>query len=436
MKLGLIPKMLAGALLTLTFVGTTAFAGPMPQQDKSGQKDQQQSKYPNATREEPKLDLAKQSDADQVNEGTKAIAAGEANKARSILKPYADGKASKSRYAQVIALQGLANLDYQEQKLDSAISKLKKALGIGIMPNDTYFGLMYELAQFYAADEQNQKALDTLHKWREEGKRETADSYGLEGVLDYQLKKYKEAIAAIQKAKTLTDQPKQNWSRILAASYAETGQGDQAIAMAKKQLAADPGDATTRHNLISLLINADKYSEAMKIMEDARANNELTTSDGYINLAKLYLQAGQNSDKDPRASADKALAVIKEGQTKGILKPDFDYYKLEGDAAITGGYNKKALAAYTKAAKLGHDGSADLMRSQLLAQENKYTASRTAAEHALAKGTKHKGRAYVLIAEAQRSLKNRSAAVTAMKKAAQDPETRTKAEAWLKKTGN
>lgn len=437
MKLGSISKMLAGATLALVMTGGVVVAHPAPQDNSGSQKDQKKKAlYPNATREAPELDLHKQSTADELNKGLNAVNAGNTAKAKKILQPFADGSKGESKYAQVLALQGLANLKYKAHDLTSAISMLQKALKIGVMPNDTYFQLMYELAQFYAADKQDQKALDTLHKWRKEGKRETADSYGLEGVLDYRLKKYKQAITAIKKAQSMTSKSKENWNQVLAASYAETGQGDQAIAMAKKQLAADPSDAATRHNLIVLLLGANKYPEALKAMEKARSMGQLDTSDSYINLAKLYLNTGINSGKDPKPYAEKALAALKEGKSKGIVKPGFDYYKLKGDAYLTAGDRKKALAAYTKAAPLGHDGSADLRRSELLAASDQYSDSLSAAKKALSKGTKHKGKAYMLIAKAERAMKNKPAAVKAMKKAAQDPETRAQAEAWLKKAGH
>ncbi len=41
----------------------------------------------------------------------------------------------------------------------------------------------------------------------------------------------------------------------------------------------------------------------------------------------------------------------------------------------------------------------------------------------------------MLLAESERGLKNKPAAIAAMKKAAQDPETAAKAKAWLKKAG-
>lgn len=440
MKLGSMSKMLAGVALALVIMGSgTVLANPAPAPAKNGQnqKDQkQESKYPDATRKEPKLDLTKQSDADKLNKGLDAINGGDEATAKQILQPLADGSGSKSKYVRVMALQGLANLQYNGQNVKGAIDTLKQALDIGVMPNDTYFDLMYELAQFYAADKQDQQALDTLTKWRAEGKRETGDSYGLEGMLDYRLGKYQEAITAINKAKSMTDQPKESWDQVLAASYAETGQGDQAIAMAKKQLEANPGDAATRHNLIVLLMRSDKYDEALKLMEDARSKGELTSSSSYMNMAKLYLMSGQNTDSDPKPFADKAVAVLDEGQSKGVVKPDYDYYKLKGNAALISGDTNAALASFKKAAPMGNDGEAELRISQLEGNAGQYSASRDAAKKAISKGTKHQGKAWMLVAKAERGLKNKPAAVEAMKKAAEDPETRAEAQSWLKQAGN
>jgi hypothetical protein len=446
--------MLTVTALALMFCATgVALAAPqdmsqqMRQQRQQYKKRQKQKKqqaeegkqkdlYPNATRKEPKLDLTDQKTADAINKGLNALNSGDTATAQQILQPFANGSKTKSKYAQALALQGMANIKYKQHDLSGAIARLKKALDLGVMPNNTYFQLMYELAQFQAANNQYQPALATLKKWRNEGKRETADSYGLEGIIDYRLNKYKDAIAAIQKAKSMTNQPKENWNQVLAASYAETGQGGQAIAMAKKQLKADPSDQATRHNLVVLLMQANKYPEALKEMEQARSNGQLTTSDSYINMAKLYLLTGQNSGKDPKPYADKALAVLKEGKDKGVVKPNYDYYKLKGDAAQIGGNHSAALAAYSKAAPMGHDGSAELSRAQLLMQSNKYSDARSAAKKAVSKGTKHKGEAYMMIAKAERGLGNKSAAVTAMKKAAQDPETRSAAQNWLKQAGH
>ena len=430
MKLGSIAKMLAGSTLALMLI-----SGPVVARDHHAKDQKKAALYPDATRKEPKLDLTKQKDADELNKGLNAANAGDTATAKQILEPMAAGTASRSKYVQSLALQGLATMKYQGGDLKGAIADLSKALDIGVMPNDTYFQLMYELSQFYLADQQFDKALATLQKWRTEGKRETADSYALEGNIDYRLQKYSDAIAAIKKAKSMTDKPKASWDQILMASYAESGNTDEAVKAAEAQLQKNPKDATALRNAVSLLVQAQKYPEALKLMEQGLTNGAISTEKDYINTAKLYLVIGQNSS-DPTANAKKAYGVIEGGISKGIIKPGYEAYKLEGDAANIAGEYKKAIAAYAKASPMATDGEADLRRGQLLLNENKHSQGRKAVQTAISKGVKHMGVAYMLLAEAERAMKNKPAAIAAMKKAATYPETHKKAEAWLKSAGH
>ena len=72
---------------------------------------------------------------------------------------------------------------------------------------------------------------------------------------------------------------------------------------------------------------------------------------------------------------------------------------------------------------------------QLLLTESKFSQAKGVIQQAIDKGVKHKGTAYMMLAESERGLKNKPAAIAAMKMAAQQPETAEKAKAWLKKSG-
>ncbi len=388
--------------------------------------------YPNATRAEPKLDLTSEKDQKNLNEGLDAVNAGDKAKAEQMLQPIIDG--SKSKYAQALALQGMASLHYNDSDYKGAISALQRSLALGVMPNDTYFQLMYMLAQFQIADEQYQPALDTIAKWRAEGKKETADSYALEGNAEYRLSKYPEAIVSINKAKSLTDKPQPTWDQILMASYAESGQDEKAAELAKNQLSSNPGDPNALNNAVAVLMQAHKYPEAIQMMEKARASGTLTKDTQYVNLAKLYLITGQESS-DPAPNATKAGQVLEEGMSKGVLKPDAETYVLLGQSAEIANNIDKAIGYYNKAQPIATDGEAALRAGRLLLSENKYSQAKGLIQQAIDKGVKHKGTAYMLLAESERGLKNKPAAIAAMKKAAQDPETAAKAKDWLKKTG-
>ncbi len=388
--------------------------------------------YPNATRVEPKLDLTSEKDQKNLNEGLDAVNSGDKAKAQQMLQPIIDG--SKSKYAQALALQGMASLHYNDGDYKGAISSLQRSLALGVMPNDTYFQLMYMLAQFQMADEQYQPALDTIAKWRAEGKKETADSYALQGNAEYRLGKYPEAIASINKAKSLTDKPQPTWDQILMASYAESGQDEKAAELAKNQLNSNPSDPNALNNAVAVLMQAHKYPEAIQMMEKARADGKLNKDTQYVNLAKLYLITGQESS-DPAPNATKAQQVIEEGMSKGVVKPDAETYVLLGQSAEIANNLDKAIGYYNKAQPLATDGEAALRAGRLLLSENKYSQAKGLIQQAIGKGVKHKGTAYMLLAESERGLKNKPAAIDAMKKAAQDPETAAKAKDWLKKTG-
>ncbi|HET6806288.1 MAG TPA: tetratricopeptide repeat protein [Frateuria sp.] len=423
-------KLLSGAALALALVSSPAIASRHGDQ---GSKDKKQVLYPDATRKEPKLDLTSEKEQKKLNEGLDAVNAGDKDQAMQLLQPIVQDEHS-SKYGKSLALQGIANLKYNDNDLKGAIAALKQSLDIGVMPNDTYFQLQYELAQFYLADEQYQQAVDTVEKWRAEGKRETPESYALEGNAYYRLQKYPEAIAAMKKALSMTDKPESSWNQILMASYAESGQADQAAQLAQQQLAANPNDATAMNNAVAVLMQAQKYPEAIDLMEKVRASGNMKDEKQYVNLAKLYLVTGQNSD-DPRPTAKKAVAVLEDGMAKGVVTSSYDNVKLLGDAAYIAGDEGKAIASYKKAIPMASDGEAAVRAGQLLLNQQKYSEAKTLIQQGIDKGVQHKGTAYMILAEAERGLKNKPGAIAAMKKAAQDPDTAAKAKAWLKQAG-
>ncbi|WP_458070667.1 tetratricopeptide repeat protein [Rhodanobacter sp. BL-MT-08] len=419
---------LASAALMLMLASSPALAKD------SSSKDKPEVQYPNATRVAPKLDLTSEKDQKNLNAGLDAVSAGDKAKALQYLQPIADG-GSKSKYAQALALQGLATIKYNDNDPKGAIALLQQSLANGVLPNDTYFQLEYMLAQFQVADEEYQPALDTLTKWRAEGKKETPNSYALEGNIDYRLGKFPEAIAAIKKAQSLTDKPDPAWNQILMASYSQSGQGDQAAQVAQQALAANPNDPNALQNTVAVLMQANKNDEAIEVMEKARASGALKTEANYVNLAKLYLIRAQSSNTDSKPDAEKSAQVLEDGMSKNIVTASADNYLLLGEADELSDNTSKAVDAYTKALPTAKDGEAAIRGGQILLSQQKFSAAKSMIQQGIDKGVKQKGAAYMLLAESDRGLKDKAGAIAAMKQAAQDPQTADKANAWLKKAG-
>lgn len=316
-----------------------------PKKEKEQSQPTQSSQYPNATRPEPKVQGLSQKQADALNEGLNAVNSNDAATAQKDLQPIADG--SDNPYAKAKALSGLALLKYNSGDTKGAIALQKQALDLNSLPNDDYFPTLYALAQMYVADEDYPQALAALDSWLQQSGKQSADAYALKGNVLYRMEKYPEAVAAIQKAKATSDQPKESWDQILIASYFAMDKYDEAAKVAEAALAKDPNNAKLLMNVVQIYINAQEYDKALPLLERARANGQITDEATYVNMAKLYYNIAV-SGKDTKTNALKAAQVVEDGMSKGVIKPNSDNYKLEGDAYLLGGETAKANAAYEK----------------------------------------------------------------------------------------
>ena len=244
-----------------------------------------------------------------LTDGIAAFNAGDSDKATSILQPIIDG--SKSKTAQAVATQVMANVHAKNQDVPGAIDLLKRSIDSNMLPNDSYYSAEYQLAKFYQINKQYQESLDTLQKWRDEGKSDSAESHAIEGEDNYNLKKYPEAIAAIKKAQSMTDKPDASWNDLLMMAYNDSGQKDEAAKIAAQQESAKPTDPQAFHNSLALQVQQGNYPAALQLMEKGKAAGLITSEDDYVTMAQLYANAAQQAD-DPKVDADKAVAVLKE----------------------------------------------------------------------------------------------------------------------------
>lgn len=401
------------------------------QQSKQGE---HKNKYPNATRKEPAKTGVSAKEAKNLNEGLAAANSSDSATALKDLQPIADS--SSNAYAKALAMLGLAQVKYRSGDTKGAIALQKQALDLGSLDNDSYFQGLESLAQMYIADEDYNNALTTLDSWSKQSGAQSADIEALKGNAYYRLQKYPEAVAAIQKAKTLTDKPLASWDQIEMASYFAMDKYDDAAKLAEAALAKDPNNSTLLQNVIAIYINAHQDDKALALLERARANGQIKDEAGYMNMAKMYDNLGQNS-KDPKTNAMKAVDVLKEGMSKGIVQPGYDSYKLLGDSYAVAGDYKDAVEAYGKASPDAKTGEVDFLRGQMLENLDQHAEAKTALKQAIAKGGfKRMGAAYLTLGNAELALKEKTAAIAAYEQAEKDPETRADARRTLKQMGH
>jgi len=138
-----------GACLLLATVFAVASVSALAKDEKT--------RYPNATRHEPKSDLSNAGEQKSLQAAIDAVNGGDEAKAQESAQKVIDS--SKSKYAKGIAYQVLANVKFNAQDYKGAIDNYQKLIELNSVPNDAYFDAMYNIAAAYVADGDYQKAL-------------------------------------------------------------------------------------------------------------------------------------------------------------------------------------------------------------------------------------------------------------------------------------
>jgi tetratricopeptide (TPR) repeat protein len=248
---------------------------------------------------------------------------------------------------------------------------------------------MFMLAQLQLQDEQFAEGLATLDKYFAESKSNKPEELIIKGQALYQTEKYAEAIPVLKAAITASPEPKDNWNQLLMASYAEAGQTGEAVKEAEALVARNPADKKAQLNLASMYMQADQMDKAAAVMDTLRAAGQLTEEREYKQLYSIYANT-ENKERD-------VIAVINEGMSKGILKPDYQTYLALAQSYYYSEQIPQAIEAWRQAAPLSKDGETYLNLAKVLHSEGRIPEAKQAARDALAKGVKNPAEANRII---------------------------------------
>ncbi|HEY5970422.1 MAG TPA: tetratricopeptide repeat protein [Pseudoxanthomonas sp.] len=387
------------ALLSLTIIGllgTVAInaAAAETSRDRAerskskGSSAKQEILYPDATREEPKAKGSPKLQA-KLNKLIEAFNKDDFAKARTdadaILATEAATGYDKSVAAQ-LASQAAYNLDDTE----ATIAYLKQALELNGLDNNNHYQLMYMLAGIQLQEDKYAEGLATLDRYFAETKSQKPEELALKGQGLYQAERFAEAIPVLKQAIEASPEPKDNWQQLLMASYAEVGQSGEATQMAEKIAAKTPNDKKAQMNLANVYLQADKYDQAVAVLEKLRASGQLTDEKDYRQLYATYA----NMDGKEK----EVISAINEGLQKGLLKPDQQTYLALAQSYYYSDQIAPAIEAWQKAAPLSKDGETYLNLAKVLWQEDRIPEAKQAAKAALEKGIKKPEEAKKIIA--------------------------------------
>lgn len=372
------------SILIATALGGVVVADAAAQSrssERRGSKDSAKAEvmFPEATRVEPK-GKASSKMGSKLNKLFAAYNKQEFAETRTLADEIiasSDANDYDKAVANQLASQGAYNLD------DNAAAKqyLQQAIALNQLDNNGHYQAMLMLAQLQLQDDQLVEGLANLDKYFAESKSNKPEELIIKGQALYQSEKYAEAIPVLKAAIAATPEPKDNWNQLLMAAYSEAGQTGEAVKEAEALAAKNPADKKAQLNLASMYMQADQMEQAAAVMDKLRATGQLTEEREYKQLYSIYANT-DNKERD-------VIAVINEGISKGILKPDYQTYLALAQSYYYTEQVPQAIDAWKNAAPLSKDGETYLNLAKVLHSEGRIPEAKQAARDALAKGVKN-----------------------------------------------
>ena len=313
-------------------------------QDADKKQEEAQQLYPNATRTSPEAEAKKYlKDLQELQKGyeqqqyAEVVGKADAIATKGDATPYEKGFAYQ--------LAGAASSELGDDA--KAGEYFRKAVETNGLDNNSHYQSMYNLAVIQYGQKQNEASLATLDRFMSETKSGTPDQV-----------------------------------KLRAALLADLGRNDEAAKVFEADLAKNPNDKKALMNAVSVYQAANQDDKANALLEDAYKRGMLTEPKELRALYVGYMNAERYKD---------AQKVIEDGVAKGVLKdsPELatDYMILGQNAYFTGS-DSEAVAFYSKAAPMAADGEAYLNMAKILRDQGKTSEAKAAAQKALDKGVK------------------------------------------------
>lgn len=380
--------------------------------------------YPNTTRVNPERKISERN-MRRIQAAYNNLNEGEYEKAAATLGEL-DGNSRLSPYEQGLVDQGLAQVAYEQDDVDTAVERWQKAVDSGGLPNNDHFRLMYQIAQLHLMEENYDQALSMVDRWFRESGSTRPDAYSLKGNTLYRLERYDEAVAALDQAIAASDgNPSENLFELKMAALYEKEDYQGAAAVLEELVRRRPDEVKYQINLAQTYIELEQLDKALPVMQTLRSSGKLQDPQHWRQLYQLQAYAERPAD---------AAATISDGIQSGALPADKDILRALGDNYYQAEMVDQAIEAYTRAAAVSpDDGNADQQRGHLLLEREAHAQAREALNEAIRKGNlRDEGTAYLLLGEVEAEAGNNQAATAAFREALKHERSRSNAELWLK----
>jgi len=337
------------------------------------------------------------------------------------------GRAGKDDYLRAILEQALAQVEWSRENFDPALRHFEIAVELDALPNQAHFALMYQIAQLYFMKERYQDALDRLDLWfcTSPEDKITAAAYVLKASIYAQMKDYRQALPAIEKAISMEAEAKEPWYQLKLACHYELEQYPQAAETLEVMIVHWPDKKMYWTQLAQTYFNLKQDDKALAVAALAYRRHMMNTQADVLYLSNLYANA---------EVPYKAAQVLQKGIEDGVVEGSSKYWTITADSWYAAEELDKSLAAYEKAGAAAKDGDIDLRRAYILVDMEMWPRAKEALDQALEKGgldERKMGEALLLRGMAEFNLGNYDRASSDWGKASHYPKVRDSANQWM-----
>ena len=336
-------------------------------------------------------------------------------------------RAGKDEYVQAVLYQALAQVEWSRENYDASLDYFERAVGLDVLPDPTHFALIYQIAQLYLMQDRYQDAQDALDLWFCKVPSEQVNSHAwvLKASISAQTEDYGEALAAIERAIAMDDDPKESWYQLKLAAHFELKQFPQAAETMETMIARWPDKKTYWLQLSQVYYKLKREERALATMALAYRKNLLDEQADMIYLSSLY----SNADVPYRAAE-----VLEKGIRDGVVEASKSHWTMVAESWYSAEELEKSLVAFREAGTVAGDGDIDLRRGYILVDLEDWQEALEALNAAIDKGglnDRRSGEAYLLRGMAQFNLGNYDAASADWGRASRYEGTRNAARQWM-----
>jgi tetratricopeptide (TPR) repeat protein len=286
-------------------------------------------------------------------------------------------------YDQTVLYQFYGQIYAEREQYIQSAQALERVIRLGecILPPEQISQTVFNVGQLYIGAEQYRKGMNYLQSWFDKNPDPPASALAFmaSANLGIDPPNYREALKwmlrAVEKSKSMGEEPKENWYSTLVALYMENDQMREALPIIELLVKKYP-KRNYWMQLSYVYGELNRDADQFATLESAYHQGLLIKSQELVYLAQLYMA---------NSIPDRAGDIMEEGIKAGKIERKAENLRFMADAMYTAKELDRAIPWYEEAGKASARADTLFMLGQIYMQQDEWKKAIKAFESMFAK---------------------------------------------------